>query len=295
GHHTCASTGFTDGRHAIVEFTRRLGSGRFTTWEGQLYDYVKRPQRLGQPDAFGFCPGDGRRQNSRRLPANIALLSISRTEFASDALDCQAVFAMRLIRRLWRRSSSECGWTGRALAGERILGGAESRSLQGRDLTISIGAMQADGSCAPSLGLPAEPNVSRAQDLAALTSGKDPRTKQRVVQLLLYTGQAATLLPTISQWWPPKFPVNGHSILSNWRLSIAGKGPILGQIIDLLRLEWRDSRYTADEATLLREEVRVRVLTQLGQSTVKRSNDSFGDATCDTIDRSDKNKEENQK
>uniref|UniRef100_A0A1I8FHV2 BEACH-type PH domain-containing protein n=1 Tax=Macrostomum lignano TaxID=282301 RepID=A0A1I8FHV2_9PLAT len=76
-------------------------------------------------------------------------------------------------------------------------------------------------------------------------------------------------------WWPPKFPVNGHSILSNWRLSIAGKGPILGQIIDLLRLEWRDSRYTADEATLLREEVRVRVLTQLGQSTVKRSNDSF--------------------
>uniref|UniRef100_A0A1I8FAU7 PolyA_pol_RNAbd domain-containing protein n=1 Tax=Macrostomum lignano TaxID=282301 RepID=A0A1I8FAU7_9PLAT len=65
--------------------------------------------------------------------------------------------------------------------------------------------------------------IGRVEDLAALTSAKTPRTKQRVVQLLLYTGQAATILPTISQWWPPKFPVNGHSnfiqleIVNRWQ------------------------------------------------------------------------------
>uniref|UniRef100_A0A1I8F8P3 Trafficking protein particle complex subunit n=1 Tax=Macrostomum lignano TaxID=282301 RepID=A0A1I8F8P3_9PLAT len=84
----------------------------------------------------------------------------------------------------------------------------------------------------------------------------------------------------------PKFPVNGHSILSNWRLSIAGKGPILGQIIDLLRLEWRDSRYTADEATLLREEVRVRVLTQLEEMTTRHLNQLVANSALDIVDES---------
>uniref|UniRef100_A0A1I8JMS3 PolyA_pol domain-containing protein n=1 Tax=Macrostomum lignano TaxID=282301 RepID=A0A1I8JMS3_9PLAT len=176
-----------------------------------------------------------------------------------------------------------------------------------------IGAMASCGVCA-FIGLPAEPNVQElsvvlnrlpltptmseyrpvpAVFLAALLRSNDEletaharlkfsNEELGVLRFVLEHRGAALALVDNSveeqrdfyQWWPPKFPVNGHSILSNWRLSIAGKGPILGQIIDLLRLEWRDSRYTADEATLLREEVRVRVLTQLGQVTEEMTTDT---------------------
>ncbi|PAA87978.1 hypothetical protein BOX15_Mlig001226g3, partial [Macrostomum lignano] len=363
----------TDGRHAIVEFTRdwALDASRrdltinamFLDLEGQLYDYFNGRNDLATRRVrFVGDAGDRIREDYLRILryfrfhgriAERRLMPIS----VADEADKETLAAV---------AQNAAGLGG--IAGERIW--VELKQiLAGRRPDDLIGAMASCGVCA-FIGLPAEPNVQELgvvlnrlpltptmseyrpvpavflaallrsndeletaharlkfsneelgvlrfvlehrgaalalvdnsveeqrdfyQDLAALTSGKDPRTKQRVVQLLLYTGQAATLLPTISQWWPPKFPVNGHSILSNWRLSIAGKGPILGQIIDLLRLEWRDSRYTADEATLLREEVRVRVLTQLGQSTVKRSNDSSDDATCDTIDRSDKTKKKSK-
>ena len=85
------------------------------------------------------------------------------------------------------------------------------------------------------------------QDLMCDTVGKEPKTKEKIIELLKYLGHF-DVLTTFDQWKLPKFPVNGIALLQ------AGvpKGPKLAIALDGLRQKWKESRYTFTENDLMK-------------------------------------------
>ena len=85
------------------------------------------------------------------------------------------------------------------------------------------------------------------QDLMCDTVGKEPKTKEKIIELIKYLGHF-DVLPTFQHWDLPKFPVNGNALLQ------AGipRGPPLAIALDGLRQKWKRSRYTFTEKELMK-------------------------------------------
>ena len=84
------------------------------------------------------------------------------------------------------------------------------------------------------------------KDLLCDTAGKEPKSKEKICELLKYTGQRA-VLEQFSAWNLPRFPASGHRLLE------AGvqKGPALAKTLSALREKWKESEYTYTESDLM--------------------------------------------
>ena len=85
------------------------------------------------------------------------------------------------------------------------------------------------------------------QDLMCDISGKEPKTKEKIMELLKYLGYF-DVLEQFKEWDLPKFPVNGIALLE------AGvpKGPPLAVALNGLREKWKESRFTFTEQELIK-------------------------------------------
>ena len=85
------------------------------------------------------------------------------------------------------------------------------------------------------------------QDLMCDISGKEPKTKEKIIELLKYLGYFDVLVQ-FNEWDLPKFPVNGISLLE------AGvpRGPSLAVALSGLRQKWKESRFTLTEQELIK-------------------------------------------
>ena len=84
------------------------------------------------------------------------------------------------------------------------------------------------------------------QDLLCDSVGKEPKTKDKISELLKYWGDSDTL-DEFSKWDLPKFPVNGHKLIERG----IKKGPMLAKTLNALRQIWKESGYTLTEDDLL--------------------------------------------
>lgn len=84
------------------------------------------------------------------------------------------------------------------------------------------------------------------QDLMCDTADKEPKNKEKIVELLKYLGHS-DVLETFQSWDLPKFPVSGIALLE------AGvpRGPKLAIALKALREHWKKSNYTFTEKELL--------------------------------------------
>ena len=84
------------------------------------------------------------------------------------------------------------------------------------------------------------------QDLMCDTMGKEPKNKEKIVELLKYMGHLS-VIGQFEQWILPKFPINGIALLE------AGipTGPELATALDTLKQKWKDSNYTFTEKELM--------------------------------------------
>ena len=85
------------------------------------------------------------------------------------------------------------------------------------------------------------------QDLMCDLSGKESKTKEKIMELLKYRGYF-DVLEQFKEWDLPKFPVNGITLLE------AGvpKGPSLSVALKGLRKKWKESRFTFTEQELIK-------------------------------------------
>lgn len=82
--------------------------------------------------------------------------------------------------------------------------------------------------------------------LVAGVSGKEPKTKSRVCELMKYKG-LNEIASVIKDWQPPRFPITGQDLLS------AGvkKGPRFGVALNELRKQWIKSDFTLTRDELI--------------------------------------------
>ena len=88
--------------------------------------------------------------------------------------------------------------------------------------------------------------LRQCQDLYTDTAGKEPKTKEKICELLKYLNKRE-LLKTFSEWEPPRFPVTGYNLIQMG----VGKGPLFAKILNGLRQKWKESGYTASLDELL--------------------------------------------
>ena len=88
--------------------------------------------------------------------------------------------------------------------------------------------------------------MDHCMDLMCDTTGKDPVTKQNVLELLKYLGKE-DIIGKFSEWEMPKFPFSGN-LLIDMGLS---KGPKFAKIMREIRKKWQESRYTDGQEELL--------------------------------------------
>ncbi len=84
------------------------------------------------------------------------------------------------------------------------------------------------------------------QDLTCDTAGKEPKNKEKIIELLKYTGHHE-VIDSFKQWNLPNMPVNGVTLLE------AGvpRGRKLAIALDALRKKWKESNYTSTREQLL--------------------------------------------
>ena len=89
---------------------------------------------------------------------------------------------------------------------------------------------------------------SYCEDLLCDVVAKEPKSKERICELLKYWNQRDTL-QQFTAWQAPKFPVSGFKLIE------AGvpKGPMLAKTLNELRKVWKQSRYTKTADELLRD------------------------------------------
>ena len=82
------------------------------------------------------------------------------------------------------------------------------------------------------------------QHLLAGVSGKEPKTKSKICELLKYKGLHEEE-EVMREWKPPKYPVNGQAVMD----VVAKKGPTLGIVLEELRRRWikSDFKLTKEE------------------------------------------------
>ena len=82
------------------------------------------------------------------------------------------------------------------------------------------------------------------QHLLVGVSGKEPKTKNRICELLKYKGLHDDE-EFIRNWKLPKLPINGQDVMD----IVGKKGPITGKVLDELRRRWilSDFKLTKDE------------------------------------------------
>ena len=84
------------------------------------------------------------------------------------------------------------------------------------------------------------------QDLLCDTAGKEPKTKERICELLKYLNYR-DVLKRFQDYVPPKFPVTGHQLIEKG----VPKGPLFAKLLAELRHKWKESSYTMTEEELL--------------------------------------------
>ncbi|KAK6180846.1 hypothetical protein SNE40_008824 [Patella caerulea] len=90
-----------------------------------------------------------------------------------------------------------------------------------------------------------------------IVDAKEPKMKERILELIKYKGDTA-LLRTISEWSPPKFPITGHDLTQK----NVPKGPIFAKTLNELRNIWKEKNYQITKEELLLE--LDRIVKQLG-------------------------------
>lgn len=85
------------------------------------------------------------------------------------------------------------------------------------------------------------------QDLLCDTVGKEPKTKDKICELLKYLGKG-DILEQFNTWNLPKFPVSGVRLLE----SGVPKGPTLARALNGLRQKWKETDYKLSEEELLK-------------------------------------------
>lgn len=85
------------------------------------------------------------------------------------------------------------------------------------------------------------------QDLLLDTVGKEPKVRERILELLKYNGDQKTRLQ-FSEWTVPKFPVTGYDLINGK----VPKGPVFTKTLTELRKLWKQSDYTATKEELLK-------------------------------------------
>ena len=104
------------------------------------------------------------------------------------------------------------------------------------------------------------------EDLHCDSAGKEPKTNERICELLKYFGDGETLAKC-EGWKPPKLPVNGHDLLQR---NVA-KGPHLSKTLFALRRKWKESDYTLNKEQLLD------LIDEVYEAPVKKSKKSKKD------------------
>ncbi|XP_074643067.1 CCA tRNA nucleotidyltransferase 1, mitochondrial-like [Tubulanus polymorphus] len=102
--------------------------------------------------------------------------------------------------------------------------------------------------------LPTEDSMKFIKDLFLDSlAHKEPKAKDKICELLKYEGQD-DLLDQFKAWEPPKFPVNGRSLLD---IGFKG-GPKIQKTLDRLRELWKESNYTmtTEELVKIAEEMK---------------------------------------
>ncbi|KAL5008748.1 hypothetical protein ScPMuIL_014329 [Solemya velum] len=84
------------------------------------------------------------------------------------------------------------------------------------------------------------------QDLLIDTVGKEPKVRERIIELLKYNGDQKILLE-FSEWTAPKFPVTGYDLMNGK----VPKGPVFTKTLIELRKLWKQSDYTLTKEELL--------------------------------------------
>lgn len=83
-------------------------------------------------------------------------------------------------------------------------------------------------------------------DLYNDTVGKEPKVKDRIIELLKYKGKK-DLLDQFVEWIPQKFPVTGHDLF----MMNVPKGPVFAKALHELRQIWKGSNYSMSKEDLL--------------------------------------------
>ncbi len=78
------------------------------------------------------------------------------------------------------------------------------------------------------------------------TVGKEPKTKDKIIELLKYRGMPEVLSDFVD-WDLPRFPLSGHRLLERG----VEKGPKLAKTLAALRQKWKESKYTYTQEDLL--------------------------------------------
>lgn len=90
-------------------------------------------------------------------------------------------------------------------------------------------------------------SVSRyCQDLIIDTVGREPKVKDRIIQLLVYKGEGTQADEFVS-WSPPKFPVTGHDLFAH----NVPKGPVFAKTLNELRQIWKKSNCLMSKEELI--------------------------------------------
>lgn len=84
------------------------------------------------------------------------------------------------------------------------------------------------------------------QDLLCDTAGKEPRTQDRICELLKYLDNRE-VLKRFKAYTPPKFPITGYQLIEKG----VPKGPIFAKILAALRDIWKKSNYTLSAEELM--------------------------------------------
>ena len=92
-----------------------------------------------------------------------------------------------------------------------------------------------------------ENKLDYCQDLMCDISGKEPKTKEKIIELLKYLGYF-DVLEQFNEWDLPKFPVNGIALLEVG----VPRGPSLAVTLNGLRQKWKESRFTLTEQELIK-------------------------------------------
>ena len=88
--------------------------------------------------------------------------------------------------------------------------------------------------------------IKHYKHLIARLSGKEKQVVKRVIELFKYKG-LHEMIPEISEWTPPKYPLTGQDLLNK----DIKRGPVFAKTLDALRVEWINSDFQLTREELI--------------------------------------------